>query len=89
MKYLIFAFLLMLPFSAHAETDPAVQTKQAESFISDLGNKAIEVLRDDANNKDVLHSEFKSILNKSQLFVEELLDVIIVICTLEIFEIYL
>ena len=46
---------------AHADT----QTQQAEGFISDLGNQAIGVLETNANNDDVLRSEFSRILNKN------------------------
>ncbi len=65
MKYLILAFLVMVPSLVMANNDPALQGKQAENFIRSLGNDAIEALTTHKGDNGALKSEFKSILNSN------------------------
>lgn len=63
MKNIIFAFLLLLPTFAMADIDPALQGKQAENFVRDLGNKAISTLEKTIGDDEARRDSFKTILN--------------------------
>lgn len=63
MKYVVFAFLFLMPAFAWAQTDPALQGKQAENFIRDLGEAAISTLETTTGDEDARKAAFKTILS--------------------------
>jgi phospholipid transport system substrate-binding protein len=65
MKLFLLAFLVVMPSFAMANLDPAVQGKQAENFVRQLGEDAISILEDTKDDPVARRSQFKRILNNS------------------------
>lgn len=63
MKFIIFAFLLFMPMAVQANSDPAIQAKQAENFIRDLGQDAINAMESTSGDETARRAQFKKILN--------------------------
>lgn len=65
MNFIVMALMVLFPFVAVADVDPALKAKQAEVFISALGDDAIETLKTTNGDQDARHTEFARILNKN------------------------
>ena len=65
MKFIVIAFFALIPSFVFANNDPAVGAKQAEIFIKNLGNEAIDVLESKNGDEDAIRAEFSRILNKN------------------------
>jgi len=65
MKFIVYAFLLLIPSLALANSDPAIEGKKAEMFITSLGEQAIAALEGNAGNKSAIRNDFKKLLNKN------------------------
>jgi phospholipid transport system substrate-binding protein len=65
MKFIILAFFLLMPSFSTAQTDPALQGRQAENFIRALGDEAIAALNTTMNDPAARRDKFKTILNNN------------------------
>ena len=65
MNFIVMAFLVVFPFVAVADTDPAIKGKQAEMFITALEDDAISTLKSTQGNDEARRDEFARILNKN------------------------
>ncbi len=65
MKYMLFAFLMILPTLALAQANSSTDAKQAEAFIRSLGDEAISALDRTKSDQSARRDEFKRILNTS------------------------
>ena len=66
MKYvLLFAFLMLMPTLAVADMDPALKGKQAQNFITKLGDDALAALDETKDNNAARRAAFKTILNNN------------------------
>ena len=62
MRFVLFAFLLIIPTLAMAQMDPALEGKKAENFVKSLGEEAIGALNATRDNDGARKAEFKRIL---------------------------
>ena len=62
MKYMLFAFLMILPTLALAQANSSTDAKQAEAFIRSLGDEAISALDRTKSDQSARRDEFKRIL---------------------------
>lgn len=65
MRVFALAFLLLMPTLAVAQVDPALQGKQAENFIRELGNDAIAALENTKGDENARRDAFASILKSN------------------------